>query len=122
MKYFKDPSGAVWGYDPADQSALIQTAQGAGWVDISGSWPPAAPPPSAPTTISTWDFLHRFTASEQLAIQSACSATPSVGLYLTKGLAAGMVDLTSPDVPLWLNALVAAGAITQARATAVQVP
>jgi hypothetical protein len=42
MRYFKDPANQVYGYDQdvASQLPYIQKAVDAGWVEITGSWPP----------------------------------------------------------------------------------
>lgn len=39
MRYFKDTSGSVWGFDQSQQS-LIAGALAKGWVDVTDSWPP----------------------------------------------------------------------------------
>jgi hypothetical protein len=47
IRYFKDPSGSVHGFDasiPTDVVLMNEIA--AGWTEITGSWPP---PPAAPT-------------------------------------------------------------------------
>lgn len=42
MKYFRNLSdGQVYGYDPETQQDLIYSAMVAGWIDVTGSWPPA---------------------------------------------------------------------------------
>jgi hypothetical protein len=44
MRYFKNlKNQQVYGYDPQDQEMLIEKALGAGWEEVTGSWPP---PPS----------------------------------------------------------------------------
>lgn len=46
MKYFKDKSGDVWGFDETDETQLpaMQKAKDAGWDDVTDVWPPAPPP------------------------------------------------------------------------------
>lgn len=93
------------------------------------SWyvPPTAPPP---TTISTSDFLARFTAAERAAVQQAATAQPAtIGVGLTQGLVAGTVNLAGcpsacqdPTLKGWMDGLVTAGAITAARETAILTP
>jgi hypothetical protein len=114
MQYFRDTVGAVWGYEPGAQDDLIATAQSSGWTDITGSWPPPAPPP--PRIISTVEFLNRFQAAAQAAIWTACGASPQLGVGLTLGLAQGYINLDSPVLTAWLQGLVAAGALTAAQA------
>jgi len=49
MEYFKNPSdGQVYAYDPGTQQDLIDQAISNGWTNVTGSWPPPAPP--APPT------------------------------------------------------------------------
>ena len=81
------------------------------------------PTPPNPTVITSIAFLDRFTAAEQAAVQQAAAAAPStIGVGLTTGLAAGTIDLTSPVLIAWMNALVTAGAITSARETTILTP
>jgi len=43
MRYFKDNTNQVYGYDESNptQLPLIEKAIAAGWTEITGSWPPA---------------------------------------------------------------------------------
>lgn len=43
MRYFENPNdnNKVYGYDSATQSNLIDSAVANGWVEVTGSWPPA---------------------------------------------------------------------------------
>jgi hypothetical protein len=66
--------------------------------------------------------LGRFTPAEQLAIQTAADGTPSIALGLTMGLASGSINLTDATVTNWMSSLVAAGAITSTRMTAILTP
>jgi hypothetical protein len=88
----------------------------------AGNTPDPAPVPPPATTIGTAAFMARFTPTEQIAIQTAASANPQIGFGLTLGLAQGFIILTSPILANWLAGLVAAGAITAARATVVSTP
>ena len=42
MKYFKSQTGDVFGYDETYENDLpyIEAAIQAGWIDVTGSWPP----------------------------------------------------------------------------------
>lgn len=91
------------------------------WVAAGGQpTPPPTPPP--PVVISPGDFLARFTANEQTAVQTACLASAQLQLGLTVGLALGQIDLGGVTLQTWMAGLVAVGAITQARATAIMTP
>lgn len=59
MKYFKDPQGNVNGYDPVAEVALIHAAVAAGWIDVTGAWPPI------PTAA---DLAAQFAANKTAAI------------------------------------------------------
>jgi hypothetical protein len=54
MRYFKDPANQVYGYDQdvASQLPYIQKAVDAGWVEITGSWPPGETQQQAQTRLS----------------------------------------------------------------------
>jgi hypothetical protein len=91
------------------------------WVAAGNTADPAPVPPK-PTTLSAGDFLARFTAAEQSAVQQACLANPQLMLGLTTGLAIGQIDLTGINLATWMQGLVTAGALTQARATAIITP
>lgn len=81
------------------------------------------PPAPRPTTITAIAFLDRFTPAEQAAVQQAAAAAPAtLGVGLTTGLAAGTINLTSVAMKAWMDGLVAAGAITAARETAILTP
>lgn len=75
-----------------------------------------------PTTISAFDFFNRFTPDEHAAVWSAATANPAIGVGLTQGLAAGRIDLSSAVLKAWMDALVAVGAITAHRETAILTP
>ena len=53
MKYYRDLSSKVWGYDPTTQALLIATAVTAGWTDVTSAWPPAPPSPTAAQQAAT---------------------------------------------------------------------
>jgi len=54
MRYFKDNTNQVYGYDEANPSQLllIQKAIAAGWAEITGSWPPSETQLQAQTRLS----------------------------------------------------------------------
>lgn len=91
------------------------------WV-AAGNTADPTPVPSKPTSITAGDFLLRFTAAEQAAVQQACLASPQLMLGLTTGIALGSINLTGSNLATWMQGLVTAGAITQARATAIVTP
>lgn len=84
------------------------------WVDV-----PAAP---KPTTLTASAFQARFTASEQQAVFAACIANVALGAVLIHGISSNAIDLTSADASAWINGLVAAGALTSARAAEILTP
>lgn len=75
-----------------------------------------------PVEISNLDFYNRFTDAEKLAVQTAANASPQIALGLTHGLVSGSVTLTGPTIKAWMDALVAAGAITADRETEILTP
>jgi len=44
MRYFKDKSGKVFGYEKVNQQHLIDGAIKKGMTEVTGSWPPPAQP------------------------------------------------------------------------------
>lgn len=88
----------------------------------AGNTAEPAPVISPPTTISAAAFLARFLPAEEVAIQTAAATNPQIALGLTMGIAKGQIDLVSPTVTTWMNALVTANCITSARMTAILTP
>jgi hypothetical protein len=113
----RDADGAFIPTDPAnvDYQTYLD------WVAAGNTATPAPVPPPT-TTLTSAEFFNRFTAAEQGAIQAACTASASLGVGLTLGLAQGFVVLTSPILANWMNGLVAAGALTAARMTEILTP
>ena len=86
--------------------------------------PPLAAPATPRTVISAAEFQARFRDAEQGAIWAAAAKDPSgqIGAGLTRGLTAGQIDLAAPALKAWLDALVAAGALTAAREAQILTP
>ena len=113
-RYFAVPGSdpmQTHGFDPW-QTALIATAQAAGWTEVTETWPPAAPS-SPETLIATQAFIRRFTQAEQTALFTSQPA------WAWQIAAAPVVDVTATDVVTALQAAVAAGTLTSARMTQV---
>ena len=87
-----------------------------------GNTPDPAPTPPRPTQINPGDFLLRFTPTEQGAIQQLAITNGQIALGLTMGLARGYIDLAGPLLGPWMDALTAAGCITQDRVTQILTP
>jgi hypothetical protein len=77
-------------------------------------------PPPKPTQYAAADFINLFTDVEQQAIVAALPGNPALFIWYTKMLAAGVIDVTDPVTVAGLNALVAAGLLTQARAGEIE--
>ena len=83
-----------------------------------------------PTTITSAQFLARFTSAEQAAVEGAAAAAPgTIGVGLTVGMVTGTVNLAgcptacqNVQLKAWMDGLVTAGAITAAREVAILTP
>ncbi|OWT62026.1 hypothetical protein [Candidimonas nitroreducens] len=84
--------------------------------------PPAPAPTPAPqpsTVMSTLDYFNRFTDAEYAAVKSGPMAIQR-GLDML--IAAQYIDVTDPRVTQYLDALVTAGIINEARKTELLAP
>ena len=81
----------------------------------------AAPAPKAPAApkLTSLQFLALLEPSEQAAITTAALANATVMLWLLKVTGATYVDLGDPATVGGVNAMVAAGLLTAARAAAI---
>jgi len=77
---------------------------------------------TTPTVFTALTFLGRFTAAEQTAIANVATTNGTVLLWMIQVAAAQTLDLTNSQTIAGVNALVTAGLITQARATAILTP
>lgn len=110
---YEDASGAQHAlYNPADMAAVEAWRQG---IDN----PPAL---AAPTVITKYTFLNRFTMAELAAAITAVAG--NVQLQAGQKLldAAQEVDLTDANIAAYMALLVEAGALTQDRATTIMTP
>lgn len=121
MKYFKNANNEVYGYD-LTQMQLINQAIARGWDEITGSWPLPPSPPAPQTQFTSLEFLDRFTEQEQIAVVTSTLANAQVKLWYDKMLAASFVDLLDPRTMGGLNALVAAGLLTESRKQEIMTP
>lgn len=103
---------------------------GPGWAPRTGcsaipdDGRPLARPSSgpAPTAISKGAFLARFTSAELLAIATAAQTVAAVNVWLITAQSADSIDLALPETTAGVDALVSAGLLTAARATAILTP
>lgn len=80
--------------------------------------------PLNPRIIPSSAFQGRFTQAEQQAVWRAMGAdtTGALGAAYTMAMTNGSVNLTDAMTSAFVNGLVAAGALTSARATAILTP
>ncbi len=96
--------------------------------EAAGNTPDPAPTVAADSVITSFAYMQRFTATETAAIQTAALASPptetslQIFNWLMMVAAAGTIDLTNTTVTTGMAALVAAGLLTQDRATAILTP
>lgn len=75
-----------------------------------------------PAPLATAAFIGRFTAAERAALWKSAQTDPTIGADLILIQSSPTVDLTSPVVTNWVNALTAANVLTPARSTVVMTP
>lgn len=76
---------------------------------------PGPPPPPARRVLLPLGFRNLFLPAEEVAITAAAQAAPQLRVWLDRLNAASEVDLDDPRTVAGLDALVAAGLITEAR-------
>lgn len=84
-----------------------------------GAIGPYVAAPVIPRSLSSLQFIERFTESEQLAIVTASMQVPAIKLWYDKLLSASDVVQTDPRLIAGMDALVAAGLITAERSVEV---
>lgn len=114
MSYFKSPDNKLHDIDP-DFAFLLPV----GSVPISDEEAQAIidamQQHSGPRTCSPLDFIERFTDEEQLAVVTAAMQFPALRLWYDKLMAAQQVVEGAPRLVDGMQALVAAGLLTQQR-------
>jgi hypothetical protein len=125
---------AVTGYRVLDEAAYVLTRSTAAVALPAGVTAIGADHTSAisgvfmadgtapPTTISSLAFFNRFTPAETGAVWAAAVGNPGIGAGLMNGLAAGAVILDGAALSAWMNGLVAANVLTQARHDVILTP
>jgi len=78
-----------------------------------------APPAPVPTSLTASAFIARFTPAEQNAMATAAQTNPQILLLLIRLSAAQSINASDPTVIGGVNAMAAAGLLTQARAAQV---
>lgn len=111
-------SGAVLGIVLWDGVSQWQPPPNTLAVPFAGQ-KPYVPAPSVATTVGSYDFINRFSAAEQQAIQTAAQSNWQLQIWMTQLAAVGSVDVTTAKIQSGVAALVAAGLVTQARAAQV---
>ena len=104
-----------------EQHAALLAGQSAGKIiaaDADGfpvlQDPPPAPP-APPPQFTSLQYLDLFTEAEQLAVATAAMSSPQVKLWYDRMLAASFITLADPRTEAGLNALVSAGLLTAVR-------
>lgn len=89
------------------------------WVAAGNIADPAPAAAAAPTLLTPLAFMARLTAAEQTAIATAGQSNASVLLFLLEVAGASYVSATDPRTIAGVNAIVAAGLLTAARAAQI---
>lgn len=113
-----DPADAkTWSFWPSTNATAEQIA-------VANQLLASLVPPLKPISISTADFQARFTQAEQQAAWVAMQkdASGGLGAAYTLAMTGGTVTLTDARVAAYVAGLVAMGALTQDRATAITTP
>jgi hypothetical protein len=96
MRYFKNPNGDVHGYDETypDDAPYIETAIGAGWIEITGNWPLPPTPPTVQELISALEQIVQ-TYIDSKAQEHGYDNANSCISYLNSSIAAWKSDATA---------------------------
>jgi hypothetical protein len=124
MKVFTLPDGSQ--VSPQDQFQIGDQKYPPGWLLIAPAADIAAagitvqtvadPTPPPVTVVSSLAFRQLFTAAEGQAITQAAQTNAQLRMFIDDEGAAGVVDLTNPEVTTGIAMLMSAGLLTQARA------
>ncbi len=76
-------------------------------------------PAPAPTNISSYDFMLRFTPFEQQAIQTAAQSNWQIQLWMTMIASKHRLNVADPKITGGMQALVSAGLLTAARSAQI---
>lgn len=111
---------------PISTDIPLQELIGMKWVDENTVIPieipvEPTPPPSPRTRLSRLEFRNQFTMAEKQALYTAAQSSVDIQIFLDDVNAAEYVELTAQETIDGLNALVAAGLLTQARADEILV-
>jgi hypothetical protein len=121
MSLYYNRDGSVTMISDADpgitQTLPLGSTQAA--VDAAYAAFLAANPAPQQTLYAPTDFIDLFTAAEQALIVAALPGNAPLFIWYSKMLAAPQIDVTSSDTVTAVNALAAAGLITQARAAEI---
>lgn len=120
MPAFVDVAGRFVGVfvgaaPPAGSIEVASAPADARQVWLFPGWSPAP----ADQRIAPLAFLRRFTAAERATIRAAAAASPELADWVDQSRTAREIELGHPQTLAGLDALVAAGLISQARRAAI---